>query len=454
MNKMGNDLTRGPVARTLLRFTAPYLIGNLLNTLYGIVDMFIVGRFASSMALSAVSIGALVMMMINFLLMGLGTGGTVLVGNFVGAKKDKDMKETVSTMFCLLPLAAIIIMALLMFLRVPLLNLINTPPESFEGAKAYISICLVGMVFSGFYNAISGVFRGMGESRTPMIFVGLSCVLNMFGDVLCVALFGMGAAGAALATTVSQAFSVIIAFIYIKRKGSFPFNFRPSSFRIHKDKAKRILALGLPAAGQEVMVNISFVVLESIVNTLGYVSTAAAGVADRIFGIAVIPAGAFFGAVSAMVAQNEGAGQPRRSHQCLKVGVLVSGALGMLLCAIVWLFPAAVLSIFSPDKEVIAAGVEYMTFFKFDFLFFAFAFPICGYINGMGHTRYTLIVNVVSAIAVRLPLVYFLSTIPGATLWHIGIALPVASLVQLLMAIGYMTLHKDERAYRRLRDEH
>jgi len=126
----------------------------------------------------------------------------------------------------------------------------------------------------------------------------------------------------------------------------------------------------------------------------------------------------------------------------------------MLLCAIVWLFPAAVLSIFSPDKEVIAAGVEYMTFFKFDFLFFAFAFPICGYINGMGHTRYTLIVNVVSAIAVRLPLVYFLSTIPGATLWHIGIALPVASLVQLLMAIGYMTLHKDERAYRRLRDEH
>lgn len=452
--KMGNDLTRGPVARTLLRFTAPYLIGNLLNTLYGIVDMFIVGRFASSMALSSVSIGALVMMMINFLLMGLGTGGTVLVGNFVGAKKDKDMKEAVATVFCLLPLAAIIIMAIIMCLRVPLLNLINTPEESFRGAKAYITICLVGMVFTGFYNAISGVFRGMGESKTPMIFVGISCVLNVFGDIICVAGLGMGAAGAALATTVSQAFSVIIAFIYIKRKGSFPFDFRPSSFRIYKDKAKRILSLGLPAAGQEVMVNISFVVLESIVNTLGYVSTAAAGVADRIFGIAVIPAGAFFGAVSAMVAQNEGAGQPRRSHQCLKVGVLVSGALGMLLCAIVWLFPAAVLSIFSPDKEVIAAGVEYMTFFKFDFLFFAFAFPICGYINGMGHTRYTLLVNVVSAIAVRLPLVYYISTIPGATLWHIGISLPAASLVQLLLASGYMLLHKDERAYRRLRDNH
>jgi len=294
----------------------------------------------------------------------------------------------------------------------------------------------------------------MGESKTPMIFVGISCVLNIFGDILCVAVLGMGAAGAALATTVSQAIAVVIGYVYIKRRGNFPFDFRPSSFRIYKDKAKRILSLGLPAAGQEVMVNISFVVLESIVNTLGYVSTAAAGVADRIFGIAVIPAGAFFGAVSAMVAQNEGAGQPERSHRCMGVGVLVSGALGTILCVIVGLFPSAVLSIFSPDKQVIAAGVEYMTFFKFDFLLFAFAFPILGYVNGMGHTRYTLLVNIVSAIAVRLPLVYLLSTIPGASLWHIGIALPVASFVQLLMAVGYMLLHKDERAYRRLRDEH
>ena len=452
--KMGNDLTRGPVARTLLRFTAPYLIGNLLNTLYGIVDMFIVGRFASSVALSSVSIGALIMMMINFLLMGLATGGTVLVGNLVGAKKDREVKEAVSTMFCLLPLAAIIIMALLMVLRVPLLNLINTPEESFAGAKSYISICLVGMIFSGFYNAISSVFRGMGESKTPMIFVGISCVLNIFGDIICVATLKMGATGAALATTVSQACSVMIALIYIKKKSSFPFDFHPSSFRIYKDKAKRILSLGLPAAGQEVLVNASFVVLESIVNTLGYVSTAAAGVADRIFTIAVIPAGAFFGAVSAMVAQNEGAGQPQRSHRCLGVGVMVSGALGILLWLVVWLFPSAVLSIFTPDKEVIAAGVDYMTFFKFDFLFFAFAFPICGYINGMGHTRYTLLVNLVSSLAVRIPLVYYISTIPGATLWHVGLSLPLASLVQLLMASGYMLLHKNERAYRRLKDNH
>ena len=447
--KMGNDLTRGPVAKTLLRFATPYLIANLLNTLYGIVDMFIVGRFASSMELSAVSIGAMIMMMINFLLMGLATGGTVVVGNFAGAKNDKELRQAVSTIFCILPLAAIIIMTVLMFLRENLLVLINTPAEAFAGAKAYVSICLVGMVFSGFYNAIASVFRGIGESKTPMIFVGISCVLNIIGDIICVAGLDMGAAGAALATTVSQATSVIIGYVYIKRSKNFPFDFRPSSFRIHKDKAKRILGLGLPAAGQELLVNASFIVLEAMVNKLGYVSTAAAGVADRIFGMAVIPAGAFFGSVAAMVAQNQGAGRPDRSHKCMRVGVLVSGGIGIILWIVMAIIPAAVISIFTPDKEVIAAGVEYMTFFKFDFLLFAFAFPVLGYINGMGHTRYTLLVNIVSAVIVRLPLVYFFSAIPGATLYHIGMALPLASVVQVLMAYAYLLLAKGERQYRR-----
>lgn len=447
--KMGNDLTRGPVAKTLLRFTSPYLIANLLNTLYGIVDMFIVGRFASSMELSAVSIGAMIMMMINFLLMGLSTGGTVLVGNYAGAKKEKDLRDAVSTLFCILPLAAIVIMVVLMFLREGLLVLINTPEEAFTGAKAYVTICLVGMVFSGFYNAIASVYRGIGESKTPMIFVGISCVLNIIGDILCVAVLKMGAAGAALATTVSQAVSVLIGYIYIKRSNSFPFDFRISSFRIYKDKASRILGLGLPAAGQELLVNISFVVLEAVVNKLGYVSTAAAGVADRIFGIAVIPAGAFFGAVAAMVAQNDGAGKPERSHKCMWVGVISSGGIGLILWIIMGIIPGAVISIFTPDKEVIAAGVEYMTFFKYDFLFFAFAFPIFGYINGLGHTRYTLLVNVVSAVVVRLPLIYLFSSIPGATIYHIGMALPIASIVQVIMAFGYILLAKKEREYRK-----
>lgn len=448
---MGNDLTRGPIARTLLRFTAPYLIANLLNTIYGIVDMFIVGRFASSIELSAVSIGALLMMMVNFLLMGLATGGTVLVGNFVGAKREKDVRETTATLFCLLPIASLALMAVFYIFRVPLLTLIQTPEESFEGAEAYLSICLVGLIFTGFYNAISSVFRGMGESKTPMIFVGISCVLNIFGDILCVAVFNMGAAGAALATTVSQAIAVIMGYIYIKRRGNFPFDFRPASFRLYKDKVKRILALGLPAAAQETLISLSFVVLEAIINGMGYVATAAAGVDDRIFNMAVIPATAFSGAIAAMVAQNEGAGLPERSHRSLMVGGTISGVIGVLTFAVMALIPGLVIGLFTPDKQVVDAGVEYMVFCKYEYIVCAVAFCINGYINGVGRTRYTMVINILSSVVIRLPLVYLMSLIPGATLWHIGIALPIASLVQLLLAAGFMVFARSEREYRRRR---
>ena len=448
---MGNDLTRGPIARTLLRFTAPYLIGNLLNTLYGIVDMLIVGRFASSVELSAVSIGALIMIMVNFFLMGLGTGGTVLVGNLMGAKKEKEVKETAATIFCILPLIAISIMVVFFLLRAPILRLIQTPAESFESAYGYLSICLVGVLFNGFYVSISCIFRGMGESKTPMLFVGISCVLNIIGDIICVAVLQMGAAGAALATTLSQGTSVLLGYLYIRRKGNFPFDFKPSSFRIKKDKAKRMLQLGIPSAAQETLVSLSFIVLEAIINRMGYVATAAAGVDDKIFNLATIPAAAFFGAISAMVAQNSGAGLPERSHKCLGVGCLFSGMIGLVIFIVMAVVPELIIGIFTPDKEVVAAGVDYMFFCKYDYILFGFAFCINGYINGRGHTRFTMIINIIGSVCVRLPLVYLLSLIPGATLYHIGIALPAATLVQLILAAAYMLFKKDEREYRRLK---
>ncbi len=448
---MGNDLTKGPIARTLIRFTTPYLIANLLNTLYGIVDMFIVGRFASSMELGAVSIGAMIMMMVNFLIMGLATGGTVLVGNLIGAKREKEVRETTETLFCLLPLVSIVLMVVFYLCRVPLLKLIHTPAESFEGAEAYLSICLVGLLFTGFYNAISSVFRGMGESKTPMIFVGISCVLNIFGDILCVGGLGMGAAGAATSTTVSQAIAVVIGYVYIKRRGNFPFDFRPSSFRIAKDKAKRVLALGIPAAAQETLISLSFIVLEAIINRMGYIATAAAGVDDRIFNIAVIPATAFSGAIAAMVAQNNGAGMPERSHRCLLVGAAWSGVIGVILFAVMAIVPGFVIGLFTPDKQVVDAGVQYMTFCKYEYIICAVAFCINGYINGVGRTRYTMTINIISSIAIRLPLVYMMSLIPGATLWHVGFGLPVASFVQLVLAVAFLLFAKSEREYRKMR---
>lgn len=447
---LGNDLTKGPITKTLLRFTAPFLLANLLQTLYGIVDMFVVGRFADSTQLSAVSIGSLLMMMINFAVMGLGTGGTVLVGQMVGAKRDKDMKETIATVFCVLPVAAVLLMIIFMFLRRPVLELIQTPPEAMEGAEAYFRICLIGLFFTGMYTAIASVLRGMGESKMPTVFVTISCVLNIIGDIICVGPLKMGAAGAALATTVAQGMSVVIGYFYLKRS-KFPFDFKPSSFRINKNRAIDLLRIGIPAACQETLVSLSFVVLEALINRMGYIATAAAGVDDRIFSIACMPAMAFSAAISAMVAQNTGAGKPERSHKCVAVGSVLSFAVSIVAFGIMGVFPHVIIGFFSPDPLVVEAGVEYMTFCKYEYLVCAIGFCVNGYINGIGRTRFTMLSNILSSIVIRLPLVYFLSILPGATLYEIGFALPVASGVQMLCGLLFMAFAKSERQYRKMR---
>ena len=444
---VGTDLTKGSVAKTLVRFTVPFLLSNVLHTLYSIVDMYIVGQYADATQISAVSIGAAVMLLVNGLIMGLGTGGTVLVGQTIGSRREKDEKETISTVFAVFPLFALILLALGQILVPTLLRLLNTPPEAWNGAEAYLRICFIGLIFTGFFFAIASVLRAMGDSKGPMIFIAISCVCNIFGDILCVGVLKMGAAGAALATSVSQGISVVIGYFYLRRR-SFPFDFRPRSFRIFRNKLNMLVRIGAPTALQETMTNISFLVLEAIINKMGYIATAAVGVCDRVFNVAIIPGIAFSSAISAMVAQNTGAGEYRRGRECLRAGLLIALAISLVIFAALALFPAQIIGSFTKDAAVVSSGVDYMTFFKFDCMLFTLAFCVNGYINGTGHTRYTMIVNLIASFAVRLPLIWFISQRPGATLYHISFGLPSASLVQFLVGLGFLLFAKSERDQR------
>ena len=448
---IGTDLTKGNVTKTLLRFVLPFLVANVLHTLYGIVDMYIVGQFADATQLSAVSIGAAVMMLVNGLIMGLGTGSTVLVGQMIGSRREKDEKETISTVFSVFPLFALILLVICQFLTPALLRLLNTPAEAWDGAVAYLRVCFVGLIFTGLFFAISSVLRAMGDSKGPTIFIGISCVCNIIGDTLCVGALKMGAAGAALATTLSQGLSVALGYIYLKRH-NFPFDFKLQSFRIYGSKLKMLVRIGLPTALQETMTSISFLVLEAIINKMGYIATAAVGICDRVFNVSIIPGIAFSSAISAMVAQNTGAGQYSRSRQCLKVGMLFSFVISLLIFAALAIFPDAIIGSFTRDGEVVAAGVEYMSFFKFDCLLCSLAFLVNGYINGTGHTRYTMVVNLVASFAVRLPLIWFISRMPGASLYHISLGLPSASLIQLIIGVGFVLFARSEREHRKLPD--
>lgn len=443
---IGIDLTKGNVTKSLLRFTVPFLVANVLSTLYGLVDMYIVGQYADATQISGVSIGSGVMMLVNCLLMGLGTGGTVLVGQMAGSRREKDEKEVISTVFTVFPLTAVMLIVVGFALKIPMLHLLNAPPESFDAANAYVSVCLFGLFFTGVYCAIAAVLRGKGDSKGPTVFVAISCLCNIVGDIFCVGTLGMGAGGAALATTVSQGVSVAAGFIYLHRH-NFPFDFRPSSFRIYKSKFKMLLRIGIPTALQETLTSISLLVLEAIINSMGYVASAAVGVCNRVFNVAIVPGLAFAAAISAMVAQNTGAGEYLRGKKCLRVGLGLTVAVAALIFLLMAFFPAQIIGIFTHDKAVIASGVEYMTFYKFDCMICSIAFCINGYINGTGHTRYTMIVNLVASFAVRLPLVWLISRIAG-TLFYISLGLPAASLIQVCVGVGFLLFAKSEREQR------
>ncbi len=448
----GNDLTKGSVARTMLRFTIPFFVANLLHTLYGIVDMYIVGQFADSTQLSSVSLGAAVMMLFNGLVMGLGTGGTVLVGQVYGSKNQQDQKETLSTIFSVIPLFGFLLMVLAQFFIPALLRVMHTPAEAWDGAVSYLRICTVGLIFTGFFFAIAAGLRGMGDSKGPTVFIACASVFNALGDYVCVRILHWGATGAALATSAGQGLSVAIGYFYLRRN-HFPFDFKPRSYRIYKSKLKLLLRIGIPTALQEAMTSISFLVLESIINKMGYIATAAAGVTDRVFSACVMPANSFAAATAAMVAQNTGAKKYHRSRKCLRTGLLIASAITAIFFILMAIIPEKMIGAFTKDREVVSAGVAYLAFYKYDTVLFTLAFCVIGYINGTGHTRYTMIVNLAASFAVRLPLVWLISLRPGTTLYHIGLVLPSASIVQLTVGIIFLLFAKSEREHLRQETE-
>ena len=396
-------MTKGNLAKTLLFFTLPFMLANLFQALYGLVDMFVVGRFADAAAIAAVSLGSLIMAATNLLIIGMTTGGTVLIGQYLGAKMDKDAEETISTMFTLYSILAVGFTLVLLLAAAPLLRLISTPPEAFEGALAYLRICFIGTFFTFGYNGLSSVLRGMGDSKNPLLFVAIACGCNIIGDFILVGPLKMGAGGAALATTASQAISMIIGIVYLKRR-RFIFDFRLRSFRIAPEKAKMLLKLGIPMGLQEALVLVSFMFIAVLINRMGYVATAAGGILDKLFLVAVIPSGAFAASLAAMVAQNIGAEKPERAKKCLMIGMGFGLSVSVVIFAVMQLAPAPIVRIFSRDAEVVEAACDYIVSYAYDFLLCGIIFPMLGFLNGCGRTRLTMGINIVSAFVIRVPI--------------------------------------------------
>ena len=436
MKTIENDLTQGSVFQKLWRFTLPFIGANLLQTLYGMVDLYIVGRYAETSDVSAVSVAGTVAATFLMILIGLSVGATVVVGQRFGAGDRGSLSSVSATAFSLAWVVGGGLMVLTAALAGPVLGWIHTPAEAMDGAVAYLRICSVGYVFQAVYNMLSGILRGVGDSRSPLLFVGVSTVFNILGDILLVGVFGLGAAGAAIATVLAQLLCMVYGILHVRRRG-FPFDFRPGSYRMAREDAGPLLRIGVPVALQEVLVMFSFILLEGIINRFGLNASAAAGILDKVFLFATIPTNAFNASISAMAAQNIGAGRPERAVRCLWYGSLLSELFAVVFFLLGLLVPARVVGIFTTDGGVIAEGVRYYAGYKYEYLLCSLAFCVNGFINGTGHTRFTLLNNIISTYIVRVPLCLLAANVLHAGLLGVGYALPIASLVQMIVGFAF-----------------
>jgi len=436
MHVGSRDLTTGPIAGRLIAFSVPFLLANLAQALYGTVDTLVVGWFTDASGIAAVSIGSQVMWIANAAVSGLSMGGTILIATFTGAKREDQVDRTIGTMLGLFVAAALALTAAMLLCLRPALRLLRTPVEAFAQAESYTRIAACGLLFTFLYNALSAVLRGLGNSTAPLLFVSIACVVNVFLDLLFVAVIPWGAAGAAFATVLSQAISVVLSIVYLRRHG-FAFDFKPSSFRIDGDKAVRLLKLGIPISAQDTAVCVSFLIVTALVNTVGVDASAALGISGKFNGFAMLPASAMAAAIGAMTAQNVGAGKPDRALRTMWTGVGFSFTCAVFFLAWVQFFPESVVRMFNGGEGVVAAGVQYMRSFSWDFVLVAFVFCMNGFFNGCGRTVFSLFIGLL-ACTLRIPLAVLLGALVTPKLAGIGLAAPLATAGSIVVALLYL----------------
>lgn len=439
MEQKINNFTEGPILSQLLRFSLPVLLALLLQALYGAVDLLIVGKFAATQDVSGVSVGSQIMMTATGFVSSLAMGTTILLGQKIGMGDRRSGGRIIGATIVLFVGVGAVLTAALPVFSGALATVMNAPPEAFRETQEYIMICGFGSVMIVGYHIIGGILRGLGDSKTPLMTVAIASACNILADLLLVAVFHMGAAGAAIATVGSQAVSVVISLLVLRRR-RLPFSFgRDDILRPDWRMLGRIVRYGTPIALQDFMVGFSFLVNLSIVNRLGLNASAGVGVAEKVCMILMLVPLAFMQSMSAYVAQNYGAGRIDRAVKGLRITILLSVGFGTVMGCFAFFRGDLLCAVFARDAAVIDAGFEYLRAYGIDCLLTSFLFCFIGYFNGLGKTGFVMIQGIVSAFAVRIPVAYFMSIHVG-TLFSIGLSVPISTLAQIIMCFVYFAL--------------
>lgn len=432
---MEKNLTSGSVFKNIAYFSLPYLLSYFLQTLYGLADLFIIGQYNGVGSITAVSIGSQVMHMLTVMIVGLAMGSTVTIGKAVGARDKRQASFTVGNTVTLFMGVSAVTMVFLLFLVKSIVAVMSTPEEAVNDTISYLTICFIGIPFITAYNIISSIFRGMGDSKSPMYFIAVACVMNILLDYLFIGVFGLGAAGAALGTTLSQTVSVIVSFIVI-RKQNMGLSLKKEFFKPRKDLMKQILKIGLPVMFQDGFIQIAFIVITVIANRRGINDAAAVGIVEKIIGIVFLVPSTMLSTVSALSAQNIGAGKHDRAALTLKYASCIVIIYGVLVSAATQFISEPIVGLFTDDAPVILSGGQYLRGYIWDCLFAGVHFSFSGYFCAYGQSGISFLHNMVSIVCARIPGAYFASKYFPDTLFPMGLAAPIGSLLSVIICVA------------------
>ena len=429
---MQKNLTDGNVFRVLLVFSVPFFISYFLQTVYGLADLFIIGQFNGADVITAVSVGSQVMHMITVFIVGLSMGSTVMISRAVGARAPEKTARAIGNTVTLFMAVSVVFTVVLLLLVNPIVSLMSTPPESVEQTRTYLRICFSGIPFITAYNVLGSVFRGLGDSRSPMYFIAAACGINILLDFVFIGLLGMTAAGAALATVIAQTVSVIIAFAVIRKRG-LGLSLGKDDFRLDVRTAGSILKIGVPVSLQDGFIQISFLIITVIANQRGVEVAAAVGIVEKIISVLFLVPSSMLSSISAIAAQNIGAELHLRGRQTLYYGIGLCVGYGAMLAVLFQFFQEPAVALFTDDPSVILFGGQYLKAYAIDCMLAGVHFCFSGFFCAYGMSVISFLHNAVSVILIRVPGSYLAAKLFPATLYPMGLAAPAGSLLSILI---------------------
>lgn len=438
------DFTTGSIFKKLTGFMLPVLAALILQTMYGAVDILVVGWFGTEVSISAVSTGSTLINMIVFILSGFAMGVTVLMGRYIGERNERRLGRVIGGAVVTFAVIAAVLTFFLLGFAPLLAQMVQAPPEAFDQTITYIRICGGGIVFIIGYNLISSIFRGIGNSRLPLLFVGIACVCNIAGDLLFVAVFHWDVAGAACATVLAQALSLVLSLL-VCRKIKLPFSVTRQDF-VFSGEVKKFISLGLPIAFQEFLTQFSFMCLLAFVNGMGsteeirLASSSGYGIANKIVAVVMLVPSALMQSMSSFIAQNVGAGKERRAQKSMGFGMMLGGGIGIAMTAAAFFGGQTLASIFTDNVAYQLKAAEYLQGFSLEAIITSILFSFIGYYNGHNQTLFVLLQGMAQSFLVRLPMAYAMSEMMKDSLVYIGAAAPAATFFGIIINLIYYVI--------------